>query len=186
LPETGKPYVPPPAHILPTGDYHTKGPEVHPGFVEILAKDNPPTSHVPSNGHITSGRRRALADWLTSEDHPLTARVMANRIWAFHFGKGIVATPSNFGKMGRLPSNPELLDWLASEFIARGWSIKAMHKLMMTSEAYQMASAFHNEQNVKADPGSAAPLAAETSSNLPSTFRNKRFAIGPLQPFSER
>jgi hypothetical protein len=75
-----------------------------------------------------------------SPDNPLIARVMVNRLWQHHFGEGIVRTPSNFGKMGERPSNPELLDWLAVEFVERGWSLKAMHRLMMTSEAYQMQS----------------------------------------------
>ena len=73
-------------------------------------------------------------------DHPLTARVMVNRIWQYHFGRGLVATPSDFGTRGMTPSHPELLDWLATEFVARGWSMKAMHKLIMTSDAYQRDS----------------------------------------------
>src|SRR6185369_1529021 len=79
--------------------------------------------------------RAALAEWLAS--HPLTARVMANRIWQHHFGRGLVPTPSEFGPHGQPPSNPELLDWLASEFGARGFSLKSMHRMLMTSAAYQ-------------------------------------------------
>ena len=84
-------------------------------------------------------RARAVA---ASPQNPLTARVIVNRLWQNHFGRGIVATLENFGKMGEPPTHPELLDWLAVEFMNRGWSIKQMHRLMMTSEAYQMASAF--------------------------------------------
>jgi hypothetical protein len=85
-----------------------------------------------------------LAEWLISRDNPLPARVIVNRIWQHHFGKGIVPTLDNFGKMGEQPTNPELLDWLAVEFMNKGWSIKQMHRLMMTSEAYQMASEYND------------------------------------------
>jgi hypothetical protein len=77
---------------------------------------------------------------VASPENPLTARVMVNRIWQHHFGEGIVRTPSNFGKMGEAPSHPELLDWLAAEFVSRGWSVKAMHRLMLNSQLYQMSS----------------------------------------------
>ena len=87
-----------------------------------------------------AGGAAASPSGSSSPENPLTARVMVNRIWQHHFGEGIVRTPSNFGKMGERPSHPELLDWLAVEFVERGWSLKAMHRLMLTSEAYQMAS----------------------------------------------
>ncbi len=128
---------------------------VQPGFLTVLTdpKNPPPATHVPNRSdYVTSGRRRALAEAIASADNPLTARVMVNRIWAWHFGTGIVATPGNFGKMGVLPSNPELLDWLATEFVQKGWSIKAMHRLIMNSETYKMASAFSREANLKNDP----------------------------------
>jgi hypothetical protein len=100
-----------------------------------------------------------LAEWLVSRQNPLTARVMVNRIWQHHFGEGIVRTPSNFGKLGEPPSHPELLDWLAVEFMdgakgdpqSRAWSVKRMHRLIMTSRAYQMASD-DIAANVAADP----------------------------------
>src|SRR5205807_5166916 len=88
----------------------------------------------------TSGRRLAFAEWLTQPDHPLTARVAMNYLWLHHFGEGIVATPDNFGHAGAPPTNPELLDWLATEFVARGWSMKAMHRLVLTSSAYRQAA----------------------------------------------
>jgi hypothetical protein len=93
-----------------------------------------------------------LAEWIGSPDNPLTARVMVNRIWHHHFGRGIVASLNNFGAMGDKPTHPELLDWLACEFVARGWSIKQMHRLIMTSQAYQMSSQFENGSNSKIDP----------------------------------
>jgi hypothetical protein len=87
---------------------------------------------------VTSGSgRKELAEWLCRAEHPLTARVMVNRIWQGHFGRGIVGTLNDFGTRGEHPTHPELLDWLATEFVEHGWSIKAMHRLMVTSEAYQ-------------------------------------------------
>jgi hypothetical protein len=85
-------------------------------------------------------RRKAFAQWLIDPKHPLTARVMVNRIWHYHFGRGIVATPSDFGDMGFRPTHPELLDWLAGKFISQGWSIKQMHRLILQSYTYQQAS----------------------------------------------
>jgi hypothetical protein len=87
----------------------------------------------------TSGRLE-LANWIASRENPLTARVMVNRLWHHHFGRGIVPTPNDFGKQGKPPSHPELLDWLAIRFMDSGWSLKAMHRLMVTSRAYQMSS----------------------------------------------
>ena len=86
--------------------------------------------------------RLELADWLTYSRpaHPLTARVMANRIWQYHFGRGIVATPSNFGIRGEPPTHPELLDWLAARLISLGWSIKSLHREILLSETYQLSS----------------------------------------------
>jgi hypothetical protein len=88
----------------------------------------------------TTGRRLALARWLTRADHPLTARVIVNRLWQHHFGRGIVATPSDFGVRGEAPTHPELLDWLATELVAQGWRLKPLHRLMVTSAAYRQAS----------------------------------------------
>lgn len=99
----------------------------------------------------TTGRRLGLAKWLTQPNHPLTARVAVNQLWLRHFGRGIVATVSNFGRSGMAPSHPELLDWLATEFVARGWSMKAMHRLMVTSAAYRQSSTV-DQAVLAADP----------------------------------
>ncbi|HEY2155128.1 MAG TPA: PSD1 and planctomycete cytochrome C domain-containing protein [Isosphaeraceae bacterium] len=116
------------------GEYSRLGPVVPRRFPTILAGETQPP--------ITKGSGRLeLARWLARPEHPLTARVMANRIWEFHFGEGIVRTPSNFGKLGEPPSDPDLLDYLSRRFIASGWSIKAMHRLIMNSAAYQQSAA---------------------------------------------
>lgn len=98
------------------------------------------------------GSRKELALWLTRPDHPLTARVMVNRVWHWHFGKGIVSTPNDFGNMGQPPSHPELLDWLAVEFVEHGWSLKHLHRLIMRSATYQQASDYGPEKNLAVDP----------------------------------
>lgn len=144
-------YVTPPSHFLIRGDVNSRGSLMQPGFPEIATAGNPPTAIAPAHGR-TSGRRRALAEWLVSPENPLTARVMVNRIWHHHFGRGIVASVDNFGKMGEAPTHPELLDWLAREFVDRGWSIKQMHRLMMTSEAYRMTSTSTEPTNMERDP----------------------------------
>jgi len=144
-------YEAPPSHLLIRGDPNNKGSVLKPGFVNAVTYGNPPTEIPPADGR-TSGRRRALAEWLASPQNPLTARVIVNRIWHHHFGRGIVSTLDNFGKMGDRPTHPELLDWLAVEFVNRGWSIKKMHRLIMTSEAYRMASAFEDAADREKDP----------------------------------
>ena len=145
-------YKAPPSYFLHHGDANSRGSEMEPGFLKVATYNNPPVVIPPENG-ATSGRRLALAKWLGSRDNPLTARVMANRIWRHHFGAGIVPTLDNFGKNGELPTHPELLDWLAVEFMDQGWSVKQMHRLLMTSEAYQMSSEFASDANVAKDAG---------------------------------
>lgn len=146
-----KNYSPPAAHFLPNADYRNKGDVVEPGYIEVLARGRPFSPESPAH-RVSSGRRLALADWIASSRNPLTARVMVNRIWMHHFGEGLVYTASNFGRMGTQPTHPKLLDWLATEFVDQGWSMKAMHRLMMTSESYQMAAAHSDPGAAKADP----------------------------------
>src|SRR5262249_26463485 len=105
--------------LLRRGDYLRPGPAVQPGVLTVLSAPQPFHWQQPGKDAPTSGRRLALADWLTQPSHPLTARVQVNRVWAHHFGQGIVATVDNFGHTGSPPSHPELLDWLATEFTAR-------------------------------------------------------------------
>jgi Protein of unknown function (DUF1553)/Protein of unknown function (DUF1549) len=130
------------AYLLKRGDWRNKGEEVQPGLPQVLAGD---ADLDPKN------RRRQLAEWIASDDNPLTARVAVNRIWQYHFGKGIVKTPSDFGATGDRPSHPELLDWLATEFVKRGWSWKATHRMILLSNTYRQSSRF-NEQAAAKDP----------------------------------
>lgn len=132
---------PSPTYILRRGDYQSATRLVGPGVPSVLTDGKTPfVVKPPWPGAKSTGRRLALAHWLTQPDHPLTARVMVNRIWKYHFGRGIVTTLDNFGKTGTPPSNPELLDWLARRFVESGWSIKSMHRLMMTSATYRQSS----------------------------------------------
>lgn len=143
-------YEVPPSYFLVRGDPESRGSLMSPGFIGVITYGNPPTV-IPRPDGNTSGRRLALAQWIASPQNPLTARVIVNRLWQKHFGRGIVATLENFGKMGAQPTHQELLDWMAVEFMNRGWSIKQINKLMMMSEAYQMASAFEHDGNTAAD-----------------------------------
>jgi mono/diheme cytochrome c family protein len=132
---------PSPTYLLQRGDYLRPGRLVGPGMPSVLTDGKTPFEVKPPwPGAKKTGRRLALARWLTRPDHPLTARVLVNRLWKQHFGTGIVKTLDNFGKVGARPTHPELLDWLAAEFVRRGWSIKAMHRLMMTSATYRQSS----------------------------------------------
>ncbi|MGH9389453.1 MAG: DUF1553 domain-containing protein, partial [Vicinamibacteria bacterium] len=144
-------YEVPPSYFLIRGDVESRGPQMKPGFIEVITYGNPPTQ-IPRPDGRTSGRRLALARWIGSPENPLTARVIVNRLWQKHFGRGIVATLENFGKMGEEPVHPALLDWMAVEFMNRSWSIKYINKLMMMSEAYQMASSFENAADRSNDP----------------------------------
>ncbi|MDB5341238.1 MAG: putative rane protein [Planctomycetaceae bacterium] len=132
---------PSPTYIYRRGDYQNSGTLVHAGVPAVLSDPQKPFEIQPPWPNAKStGRRLAFAKWLTQPDHPLTARVMINRIWKHHFGQGIVRSVGNFGKTGDAPSHPELLDWLAQEFVRQGWSIKAMHRTLMTSNAYRQSS----------------------------------------------
>jgi hypothetical protein len=157
LPEPGIQYKVPQVHFGANGlvvEDDNKAPVVQPGYLTVLMRGTTlPVAKPPErNDYVSSGRRRALAEWIASPENPLTARVMVNRLWYWHFGRGIVATPGNFGKMGIAPSHPELLDFLATEFVRQGWSIKQMHRLIMNSETYKTASSFYNARNAEKDP----------------------------------
>ncbi len=139
-----------PSYFLHRGDTGSKGSKMEPGVLTAAAP-RPVSFEAPPGQAASTHHRRQFAEWIASDRNPLTARVMVNRIWQHHFGEGIVRTPSNFGKMGEKPTHPELLDWLATEFVASGWSVKHMHRLMLTSRAYRQA-ADDITANVAKDP----------------------------------
>ena len=143
---------PPSIRLLQRGSAESPGPKVEPGFLTVLSAPEKLRRGTSRGGRgKTSGMRLAFAQWLTSRDNPLTARVIVNRMWQHHFGVGIVATPDNFGKIGAAPTNPELLDWLAVNFMDNGWRAKRLHKMLMTSTAYrQSARQTASEQLAKA------------------------------------
>jgi Protein of unknown function (DUF1549)/Protein of unknown function (DUF1553) len=137
----------PATHRLSAGAWDAPAEEVQPGFLSIVDASAPKITPLPNS----TGRRTALANWLASPDNPLTARVMVNRLWSYHFDEGIAPAPSDFGLMGGRPTNPELLDWLATEFVRTGWDIKRMNKLMVMSNVYRESSAF-DAAAAEADP----------------------------------
>ena len=147
------------------GDYHNEGEEAPKAAPAILAEKTGALPEVK-----TGSGRLELAQWLTRPDHPLTARVMVNRIWQWHFGEGIVRTPDNFGKMGERPTHPELLDYLATRFIDSGWSIKSMHRLIMLSNVYRMSSEV-----------SAQALAADQENKLLTRFNRRRLTVEEMR-----
>ena len=144
---------PSPTFILQRGEHDKPGRLVGPGVPSVLTDGRTPFHVVPpfAEGTQKTGRRLAFARWLTQPDHPLTSRVMVNRIWFHHFGSGLVKTLDNFGVQGDRPTHPELLDWLAIEFVRSGWSLKAMHRLILNSQTYQQ-STLVTDQHIKLDP----------------------------------
>lgn len=132
-----------PIHVR--GSHLSLGRDVARGVPLVLSQGDPALQNPQQSGRLE------LANWLTSKENPLTARVWVNRVWRWHFGKGIVSTTNNFGLLGTEPTHPELLDWLAMEFMKNGWSTKQLHRQMMLSKTYQMSSAY-NKQNSEIDP----------------------------------
>lgn len=137
----------PPSFVFAGGDHEKPMEAVKPAFPEAITSEQPDIQPTP----FSSGRRAALAKWIASDTNPLTARVFVNRVWEEYFGRGIVETVSDFGKAGQKPSNPELLDYLADNFIKQGWSIKALHREILLSSVYRQASAYR-EESAKVDP----------------------------------
>jgi hypothetical protein len=137
--------------VLAGGELANKGEKVDPGFLQAVVGKSE-TAKIPFAGG-SSGRRTALAEWIASPENPLTARVMVNRVWQHHFGEGIVRTPSDFGINGDRPSHPELLDFLALQFVEKKWSLKSLHKLMLTSNTYRQSTENPEQQKyAEADP----------------------------------
>src|SRR5262249_37496605 len=133
--------------LLKRGDWRKHGDELTPGFPTVLDTREPEIKPTAT----TTGRRLALAKWLTRPENPLVGRAMVNRLWQHHFGRGLVTTPADLGIQGERPTPPELLDWLATELPRRGWSLKQLHRLMVTSTAYRQ-SASSGQQAGGSDP----------------------------------
>ena len=173
------------------GSHWTLGPVVPRGFLHAITVRNPPA--IPEG---QSGRLQ-FAEWLTQPDHPLTSRVMANRIWRWHFGHGIVPSTDNFGRLGERPSNQPLLDWLAVKFVEQRWSVKEMHRLMMLSNTYQMSTKYDahaaevdpenillwraNRQRLEAEPIRDAVMAVSGDLDLSMggsllTYKDRQYA----------
>jgi hypothetical protein len=157
------------AHVYLRGNHARLGQTVPRGFPKSIAGMNPPVIHEGSG-------RRELAAWLTNPENPLPARVMVNRIWQHHFGLGLVPTSANFGAMGESPSHPELLDYLADRFVSSGWSIKAMHRLMMLSNVYQQSS-LANSMGLSADPENRLLWRANRRRLEAEAFRDSLFFV---------
>jgi hypothetical protein len=151
----------PPLKLLKKGDPNRPGPVVEPGHLSAIpALDKPFPDLAPSVK--TTRRRSELATWITDRQNPLTARVWVNRLWQYHFGQGLVRTPDNFGFNGEMPTHPELLDWLASEFMENGWRSKRIHRLILLSETYRQSSLHpKQEENAKIDAGNRLCWRAE-------------------------
>lgn len=135
--------------VLMRGSPQAQGDPVEPGFPKIFGEEKPTIE--PSPGTGTAGRRKVFAKWLTSPTNRLTSRVIVNRVWQHHFGRGIVRSANNFGQMGDPPTHPELLDFLANDLVRNGWRLKSLHKLMLMSETYRLASVA-DEASVAKDP----------------------------------
>ncbi len=156
-----------PVHILSRGDYRFKGAPVGMRPLGVLLEENAP--ELPFD---TSKPRTKLAEWITDPNHPLTARVMANRIWQYHFGQGLVSTPNDYGRMGTRPSHPESLDWLANQFVEGGWKMKPLHRMILMSSAYRQSSR---------SPIEALAMEKDSENKLLWKFNRRRLEAGEIR-----
>ncbi len=156
--------VPAVGKVAIRGDFHNLGEEAPRSVPAILTKVAPPPAQFTGSGRVQ------IAEWLTRADNPLVARVMMNRAWMWHFGEGIVSTPDNFGRMGGRPSNPDLLDYLATQLVSNGWSLKTMHRAMMLSSTYRMAT-----------DSDSKSTAADPENQLFSRFNRQRLDIEEIR-----
>jgi mono/diheme cytochrome c family protein len=165
--------------ILTGGDPFSPAAKVEPGALSAISHSGLQIAN------DIAGRRLDLANWIASPTNPLTARVMANRIWQWHFGQALAGNPNNFGATGKKPTHPELLDWLAATFVERGWSVKAMHRLVMTSEAYRRGAVISKEVISNQSGQGATKLPAQLSTDSLITnylsFQPRRLAAEELR-----
>jgi len=177
---------PPESFILGGGSVYSRGDPVTPGVLSAI-----PVSYTPAEPEhraargvrgeyeipaAMTGRRLALGRWIASPDNPLSTRSIVNRIWQYHFGKGIAGNTNNFGKMGKKPTHPGLLDWLARRFVDDGWSIKAMHRLIMTSKTYQ-----RSDRPADHDAAREAAREQDPNNDLLSFFRPRRLTAEEIR-----
>jgi mono/diheme cytochrome c family protein len=173
---------PAPTFLFHRGDPDQPKQQLKPGDLTILASLRPVDLPEKNATLPTTGRRLAYARALTDGTHPLTSRVLVNRVWMHHFGRGIVASPSDFGTLGERPTHPELLDWLASEFVAQGWSLKKLHKVIMTSAAYKQASGTSNQysvSSVQSVKGGSSASGKKLNTDLLNTEYSRASALDP-------
>jgi hypothetical protein len=165
--------------ILTGGDPFGSGEKVKPGVLSVIAGAASP--QIPD---AIEGRRKAFAEWVASANNPLTMRAIVNRVWLWHFGQPLAGNPNNFGGTGRRPTHPELLDWLAATFVEQGWSFKAMHRLIMNSEAYRRSSSHPDRQLLAAkDPAGASYAVFQPRRLSAEEFRDAMLAVtGELNP----
>jgi hypothetical protein len=152
--------APPAAYLYRRGGYEFPGAAVTPAFPVVLTEQVPAPAFSEVASGATSGYRTALARWLAQPEHPLTSRVIVNRVWQHYFGRGIVSPPDNFGRSGAAPTHPELLDWLAREFVRQGWKFKALHRLILRSTAYRQMSHYVAPARILTNSATAASDAA--------------------------
>jgi hypothetical protein len=171
----------PPTHVFKRGDPEKPLAEVGPALPASLVHDQPPP---PTPTARTTGRRLWLARWIASADNPLTARVFVNRVWQHHFGRGIAATTNDFGLMGEAPTDPGLLDWLASRFVADGWRLKPLHRLIVLSSAYRVSSALGSGEDASGNDRRLALFGRRAQSRLEAeAVRDSILAVaGRLNP----
>ena len=171
----------PKTHLFNRGDHDQPKQEVQPGELTVLATPEVEPFKAEKVESGSSGRRLAYARWLTGGNHPLVARVLVNRFWLNHFGRGIVNTPGDFGALGERPTHPELLDWLASEFMDGGWKLKPLHKLMVMSTTYRQSS--RSDASLKADPDNKFFARFKMQRLDAETLRDSMLAVaGTLNP----
>jgi hypothetical protein len=174
---------PSPTYVYRRGDPLAPGKLVGPGVPSVLTDGQTPFDvKQPWPDARPTGRRLAFARWLVRPDHPLTARVMVNRLWQHHFGQPLVKTPGNFGKAGTPPTHPELLDWLAREFVGRGWSMKAMHRLLMTSAVYRQSSTVAPQHETLDPDGALYSRMPLTRLDAESVYDTLLLLAGRLDP----
>ncbi|MCA9086699.1 MAG: DUF1553 domain-containing protein, partial [Planctomycetaceae bacterium] len=164
------------SHVMIRGDFQRPGPKIQPAPLRLFRSTLSDVTASEMELAFRANRRKALADWVTQPDHPLTARVIVNRLWQQHFGRGLSESPSDFGIMGQEPTHPELLDWLANWFVDNGWSIRKFHRLILTSAVWQQQSRFTGNADSTAATQWHQALREDPDARLLSRFPRQRLS----------